>query len=183
MIVLSRLPVDGHYAADVLPGLLPLGFGLGLTFVPITLAGTSEAHAEDAGLASGLLNTAQQVGGSIGLAILATLAASRTASLLHTSVGPVSVPAAQVSGFHVAFAAASVLLLAAWTIVALQLRTRRAHEPHPAVLPAGAVAQAVGCAQCAPVATNLRDHMPTPKRLSCRGDWLAAPRSPITWSG
>ena len=56
---------------------------MGLTFVPITLAGTSEVGAEDAGLASGLLNTAQQVGGSIGLAVLSTLAVSRTTSLLH----------------------------------------------------------------------------------------------------
>jgi hypothetical protein len=80
------LSVDGHYVSDVLPGLLPLGFGLGLTFVPITLAGTSEASDEDAGLISGLLNTSQQVGGSIALAVLATLAASRTTSLLHGSV-------------------------------------------------------------------------------------------------
>jgi hypothetical protein len=62
MIVLTRLPVYGRYASDLLPGLLPLGLGPGLTFVPITLAGTSEARGEDAGLASGLLNTAQQVG-------------------------------------------------------------------------------------------------------------------------
>jgi MFS family permease len=158
MIVLTRLPVDGRYASDLLPGLLPLGLGLGLTFVPITLAGTSEASGEDAGLASGLLNTAQQVGGSIGLAILATLAASRTTKLLHTSVPHSSVAAAQVAGFHVAFTAASVLLAAAWTIVALQLRTRRARKPQPVDVPPGAAARAVGCAQCAPVATNLREH-------------------------
>jgi predicted MFS family arabinose efflux permease len=157
MIVLTRLPVHGHYVPDLLPGLLPLGFGLGLTFVPITLAGTSEASGEDAGLVSGLLNTAQQVGGSIGLAILATLAASRTNSLLHTSAAHTSVAAAQVSGFHVAFTAASVLLAAAWTIVALRLRTSRAREPQPVDVPAGAAARAVGCAQCAPVATSLRE--------------------------
>ena len=135
MIVLTRLPVDGRYASDLLPGLLPLGLGMGLTFVPITLAGTSEASGEDAGLASGLVNTAQQVGGSIGLAIFATLAASRTNSLLHTSVAHISVAAARVSGFHVAFTAASVLLAAACTIVALQLRTHRAREPQPVDVP------------------------------------------------
>jgi MFS family permease len=114
MIVLTQLPVHGRYASNLLPGILPLGLGLGLTFVPITLAGTSEVTGEDAGLASGLLNTAQQVGGSIGLAILSTLAASRTRSLLHGPVTPGSVAAARVSGFHVAFIAAAVLLGAAW---------------------------------------------------------------------
>ncbi len=154
MVVLTQLPVDGGYASDVLPGVLPLGLGLGLTFVPITLAGTSEVSGEDAGLASGLLNTAQQVGGSIGLAILSTLAASRTTSLLHGPVTPDSMLAARVSGFHVAFIAAAVLLGAAWTIVALQLRTSRIREPKPVEVPRDLAARAVGCAQCAPVAVT-----------------------------
>jgi EmrB/QacA subfamily drug resistance transporter len=151
MIVLTQLPVHGRYASDLLPGLLPLGLGLGLTFVPITLAGTSEVSGEDAGLASGLLNTAQQVGGSIGLAILATLAASRTTSLLHGQVAPGSVPAARVSGFHVAFIGAAVLLGAAWTIAALAQRTRRVGQPRRVDVPRDLAARAVGCAQCAPV--------------------------------
>jgi predicted MFS family arabinose efflux permease len=158
MIVLTRLPVDGHYISDLLPGLLPLGLGLGLTFVPITLAGTSEASGEDAGLVSGLLNTSQQVGGSIGLAILATLATSRTTNLLQASVAHNSPASAKVSGFHVAFTSASLLLAGAWTIVALELRSHDAGEPQPVDVPPGTVAQAVGCAQCAPVATNLREH-------------------------
>ena len=111
------------------------------------------------GLASGLLNTAQQVGGSIGLAILSTLAASRTTSLLHGPVTPGSVPAARVSGFHVAFIAAAVLLGAAWTVAALQLRTRPAGEPKRVDVPRDLAARAVGCAQCAPVAaTGTQDH-------------------------
>jgi EmrB/QacA subfamily drug resistance transporter len=159
MIVLTQLPVHGRYASDVLPGLLPLGLGLGLTFVPITLAGTSEVSGEDAGLASGLLNTAQQVGGSIGLAILSTLAANRTTTLLHGPVTSGSVPAARVSGFHVAFIAAAVLLGAAWTTAALQLRTRRVAEPRRVDVPPDLAARAVGCAQCAPVAvTNTGAH-------------------------
>jgi predicted MFS family arabinose efflux permease len=151
MIVLTQLPVHGSYASDLLTGLLPIGLGLGLTFVPITLAETSEVSPQDAGLASGLLNTAQQVGGSIGLAVLATLAASRTSSLLHSPVGLGSVPAARVSGFHVAFTAAAVLLGAAWTVVALGLRTARARAPGPVEVAPDAAARAVGCAQCAPV--------------------------------
>jgi hypothetical protein len=149
MIVLTQVPVHGRYGSNVLPGILPLGVGLGLTFVPITLAGTSEVSGEDAGLASGLLNTAQQVGGSIGLAILATLAASRTASLLHSPIAHGSVPAARVSGFHLAFMAAAALLTAAWTIAVLQLRTRRGREARPTKVSRDLAARAVGCAQCA----------------------------------
>jgi EmrB/QacA subfamily drug resistance transporter len=152
MIVLARLPVHGRYLSDVLPGLLPLGLGLGLTFVPITLAATSEVTGEDAGLASGLLNTAQQVGGSIGLAILSTLAASRTTSLLHGPATPGSADAARVSGFHVAFIAGVVLLGAAWSLAALQLRTRRAGAMTRVSVAPDLAARAVGCAQCAPVA-------------------------------
>jgi EmrB/QacA subfamily drug resistance transporter len=152
MIILTRLPLDGRYASNVLPGLLPLGLGLGLTFVPITLAGTSEVGGEDAGLASGLLNTAQQVGGSIGLAILATLAASRTTGLLHGPVARVSVPAARVSGFHVAFIAAAFLLTAAWTIAVLQWRTRRGRKAERVKVSRDLAARAIGCAQCAPAA-------------------------------
>ena len=152
MIVLTQVPVHGRYVSNLLPGLLPLGLGLGLTFVPITLAGTSEVSGEDAGLASGLLNTAQQVGGSIGLAILSTLAASRTTSLLHGAATPGFGVAARVSGFHVAFIAAGVLLAAAWTIAALQLRPRRVLEAKRVDVPRDLAARAVGCAQCAPVA-------------------------------
>jgi EmrB/QacA subfamily drug resistance transporter len=161
MIFLAQIPVHGHYASNLLPGLLPLGLGMGLTFVPITLAGTSEVGGDDAGLASGLLNTAQQVGGSIGLAILSTLAASRTTSLLHGPVTPGSLPAARVSGFHVAFIAAAALLGAAWALVALQLRTRRVREPERMDVPRDVAARAVGCAQCAPVAVSTREHQPS----------------------
>ena len=83
MLVLTQLPVHGSYAGDLLVGLLPMSIGMGLTFVPITLLGTSGVRGEDAGLASGLFNTAQQVGGSLGLAILSSLAASQTSSVLH----------------------------------------------------------------------------------------------------
>jgi EmrB/QacA subfamily drug resistance transporter len=161
MIVLTQLPVHGHYASNLLPGLLPIGLGMGATFVPLTLSGTSEVGGEEAGLASGLLNTAQQVGGSIGLAILATLAASRTSSLLHASGAAGSVSAARVSGFHVAFIGAAVLLGAAWTIVALQLRTDRIRDPKPVEVSPSAAAAAIGCAQCAPAAIGLRNQTTT----------------------
>jgi len=121
MAWLARVPVHGTYVSDLLVGLLPMSIGMGLTFVPITLLGTGGVRDDDAGLASGLFNTAQQVGGSLGLAILSTLAASRTASLLgsgHAVVG------ARVSGYHVAFLAATIMLAMGAVILAVGLRRR-----------------------------------------------------------
>jgi Na+/melibiose symporter-like transporter len=69
MLLLLRLGVGGSYASDLLPALIPLSIGMGLTFVPLTLIATSGVDRGDAGLASGLLNTSQQVGGALGLAI------------------------------------------------------------------------------------------------------------------
>jgi EmrB/QacA subfamily drug resistance transporter len=127
MVILARVPVHGTYAGDLLPGLLPLSIGMGLTFVPITLLATGGVAGNDAGLASGLFNTAQQVGGSLGLAILSTLAASRTTSVLnglHGSVSNAAGLAARVSGYHIAFIAAAVMLGAGVVILALGLRRR-----------------------------------------------------------
>jgi predicted MFS family arabinose efflux permease len=121
MIWLTRLPVHGSYVGDLLAGLMPMSIGMGLVFVPITLLGTGGVKDEDAGLASGLFNTAQQVGGSLGLAILSTLAASRTAHVAHTAGSHVS---ALVSGYQVAFAAAAVMLGVGGLILAVALRRR-----------------------------------------------------------
>jgi EmrB/QacA subfamily drug resistance transporter len=127
MVVLTQVPVHGTYVGDLLTGLMPMSIGMGLTFVPITLLGTGGVRDKDAGLASGLFNTAQQVGGSLGLAILASLAASQTSSLLH-GVGGAATQAAQVaarvSGYHVAFAAAAAMLGAGALILVVGLRRR-----------------------------------------------------------
>jgi MFS family permease len=127
MVVLARVPVHGTYAGDLLPGLLPMSIGMGFAFVPVTLLATGGVTGNDAGLASGLFNTSQQVGGSLGLAILSTLAASKTSSVLnglHGSVSEAASVAARVSGYHVAFIAAAVMLAAAGGILALVLRRR-----------------------------------------------------------
>ena len=130
MLVLTQLPVHGSYAGDLLVGLLPMSIGMGLTFVPITLLGTSGVKREDSGLASGLFNTAQQVGGSLGLAILASLAASQTSSLLHghAVVLPAAKVAARVSGYHVAFLAAAIMLAAAGALMTFGLRKSHTKE-------------------------------------------------------
>ena len=73
LLLLTRISVDGDYVGQVLPATVVLGIGLGMCFVPVTIAGTSGVAARDSGLASGLLNTTQQVGGSLGLAILSSI--------------------------------------------------------------------------------------------------------------
>ena len=140
LAVLTQLQVHGSYLGNLLSGLFPMSIGMGLTFVPITLLGTGGVEGNDAGLASGLFNTAQQVGGSLGLAILATLATSQTNSLLHGTVTPAVAAAAHVSGYHVAFAAAATMLGVGGLILALALRPRhiRAIDTDVVAVPAGA---------------------------------------------
>jgi EmrB/QacA subfamily drug resistance transporter len=144
MLVLTQLPVHGSYAGNLLVGLLPMSLGMGLTFVPITLLGTSGVRSEDAGLASGLFNTAQQVGGSLGLAILSTLAASQASSVLH-GTGAAAAVAAKVSGYHVAFLAAAVMLASGVVLLVFMLRRRHMKDVELAIstpgdlVPVGAV--------------------------------------------
>ena len=105
MLALSRVPVDGSYLADVLPGLLLVALGMGLAFVPSTIAATAGVGADDHGLASGLLNTSLQLGGAIGLAVLATLAAAAGAAAGHDP----AVPAALVAGYRAGYLGAAAL--------------------------------------------------------------------------
>jgi EmrB/QacA subfamily drug resistance transporter len=141
MLVLTQLPVHGSYAGNLLVGLLPISIGLGLAFVPITLLGTSGVSRDDSGLASGLFNTAQQVGGSLGLAILSTLAASQTVSVLH-GTGGVTAVAARVSGYHVAFLAAGIMLAVGSGLLTFGLRRRHLRDVEEAMETSGAAAVA-----------------------------------------
>jgi hypothetical protein len=124
--------VHGSYVGNLLTGLIPLSIGMGLVFVPLTLMATSGVSADDAGLASGLFNTAQQVGGSLGLAILATLAASRTSHLVSSHAAATHA-AATVSGYHVAFLAAAIMLFAATVLLVVALRKRHLAEVAQAI--------------------------------------------------
>jgi EmrB/QacA subfamily drug resistance transporter len=114
--LLTQVSVDGTYLADVLPGSLLMAFGLGLAFVPLTLAATANVENEDAGLASGIMNTSQQIGGALGLAVLSTLAADRTASF----VGPQA--EALVAGYQRAYLAGAILLAVGALLALLLLR-------------------------------------------------------------
>jgi EmrB/QacA subfamily drug resistance transporter len=141
LFYLSRVTVDGTYVKDLLPGLLLMSFGMGNTFVPITLIATTNVDASDAGLASGLFNTSQQVGGALGLAVLSTLAADRTASYLGGlghQPGPQDVAAGLVEGFQVAFTSAAILVTVGAILLAALLRSRDVANVNPeqAVVPA-----------------------------------------------
>jgi EmrB/QacA subfamily drug resistance transporter len=100
LVVLSRAPVAGDYLTDLLPALLPLGFGAGLSFVSITTAALARVDEDAAGLASGLLSTMAQIAGALALAILVTVVSERSGDLTASGSAPL---AAQVGGFQLAF--------------------------------------------------------------------------------
>ncbi|GAB3416642.1 MFS transporter [Flindersiella endophytica] len=124
---LARVPVDGRYLTDVLPVLVVLGVGAGLALPAVTSLAMSDVAGADAGLASGVLNTTQQVGGALGLSVLATLATGRTDLLLASGVARA---AALTGGYQLAFGIGAALLAAAivLTLVAVPGRRRSPHN-------------------------------------------------------
>ena len=127
LLLFLRLTPDSSYLTDLLPGIMLASIGMGLLFVPITLIATSGIPNDDAGLASGLFNTSQQIGGALGLALLSTLATNRTEDELASAGAQPTAAAtadALVSGFHVAWLS-SAILLAAGGLLLLGLLRRR----------------------------------------------------------
>jgi predicted MFS family arabinose efflux permease len=118
----TRLQAHGDYAGRVLPAMVVMGVGLGMSFVPVTIAATSGVAREDSGLASGLLNTTQQVGGSLGLAVLSAVSTSRITSELH---GGSTLPAALTHGFTGAFTVSAILCAVAAVVAIVLLPGRR----------------------------------------------------------
>jgi EmrB/QacA subfamily drug resistance transporter len=132
--LLARVPVTGGYLPDVLPPVLLLGIGFGMAMPALMALAMSGAAPEDSGLASGLFNTTQQVGGALGLSVLAVLAATHTGTLRDGGVGEA---AALAGGYRLAFTVAVVLVGAAIAIAAVVLRQpRKVPEPVPEPCPA-----------------------------------------------
>jgi EmrB/QacA subfamily drug resistance transporter len=119
MLLFARTPVDGSYVADVLPAMIFVGIGAGLSFPALMTLAMSGATPADSGLASGLVNTSAQVGGAVGLAVLATLATERTEGLV---AGGEEAMAALNAGFHLAYLVGAAILAAAIVIAATVLR-------------------------------------------------------------
>jgi EmrB/QacA subfamily drug resistance transporter len=138
LVYFTQVSVGGSYLGDLLPGFLLVGLGIGFSFVPISIAALAGIRASEAGLASGLINTSQQIGGALGIAALSTIATTRTGDAIASGVAQ---PAALVDGFTAAFAVGAVI--AAIGIVATLVLVRReelapvAHpqavEPQPAL--------------------------------------------------
>jgi EmrB/QacA subfamily drug resistance transporter len=127
LLVLRGAGVDGTYLSNLLPGIIPMSIGMGMIFLPLTLIATTGVSAADAGLASGLFNTSQQVGGALGLAILSTIAADRTTGLLEDlgrTAGAQDRVSALVDGFHVAYLGGIGLLVLGGVVLLAVLRAR-----------------------------------------------------------
>ena len=122
LVVFAQAPVDGSYVANVLPVMVLMGAGAGLCFPALMGLAMSGATPEDAGLASGLINTTAQVGGALGLAVLATLSAS------HAGDHPTA--ASLTGGYHVAFWIAAALVAAATAVAVTVLKQPQAAEAH-----------------------------------------------------
>jgi EmrB/QacA subfamily drug resistance transporter len=131
LALFSQAPVDGGYLVHVLPPMVLMGVGAGICFPALMTLAMSAATPEDAGLTSGLINTTGQVGGALGLAVLATLSAGRTGTL--TAQGH-SAAAALTGGYHLAFWVAAALIAAAVVIALTVLKTPATVAP-PAPAP------------------------------------------------
>lgn len=129
MLYLSRLPVDGTYVADVLPRILLIGVGGAWTFVAVTVAAVAKVDAQKAGIASGMLNACQQVGGAIGLAVLVTISAHHGRTLAAQGTPAMT---AEVQGHGLAFVVGAGLCLAA-VVVALLFIENIKPAPRPRI--------------------------------------------------
>jgi EmrB/QacA subfamily drug resistance transporter len=125
LLLFARAPVGGQFALDVLPAIVLLGVGTGMAFNPVMLAAVGDAEPSESGLASGVLNTSLMMGGALGLAVLASVAASRTQHLLGARHGQL---VALTGGYHAAFLAGALFAAVAAVLGAGLLRPAQPHE-------------------------------------------------------
>jgi EmrB/QacA subfamily drug resistance transporter len=119
LLLFARAPVDGSFVVDVLPSMILLGLGAGIAFNPVLLAAMGDVEQSEAGLASGVVNTSFMMGGALGLAVLASLAASRTETLAAAGDAPL---VALTGGYHLAFLVGALFAFAAAALGAALLR-------------------------------------------------------------
>ncbi|MGN6429605.1 MAG: MFS transporter [Gaiellaceae bacterium] len=129
MLLFVRAPVDGSFVTDVLPSMILLGIGAGMAFNPVLLAAMGDVEPSEAGLASGLVNTSFMMGGALGLAVLASIAASRTHALRVAGHGELS---ALTGGYHLAFVFGALFAALAALLGGLLLRPSEQAVPHRA---------------------------------------------------
>ena len=134
LVLFARAPADGNFVVDVLPAMILLGLGAGMAFNPVLLAAMSDVEPTEAGLASGVVNTSFMMGGALGLAVLASLAAFRTDTLLASGE---SQAAALTGGYHVAFLVGAIFALVAAGLGAFLLRAPAPEASHVRAEPVG----------------------------------------------
>ena len=125
LLVLTRIVVQGTYTATILPGIELIALGLAFVFVPLSIASMQGVEPGEIGLASGLINATQQIGGAIGLAVLSTVATTHTNGLLHSLHGPTAYLRALVGGFQYAFGTAAAIAAAGIMLAVALLPGRR----------------------------------------------------------
>jgi len=131
LLYFTQVSVDGSYLGDLLPGFLIIAIGMGFAFVPISIAALAGVQAKDAGLASGLINTSQQIGGALGIAVLSSVAVAHTTDAANAGD---AVPQALTSGFQAAFwvgaGVAAIGVLASLVLIRKEeLAAAPAYEP------------------------------------------------------
>jgi EmrB/QacA subfamily drug resistance transporter len=120
LLLFAHAPVGGSFVVDVLPPMILLGFGAGMAFNPLLLAAMSDVEQQESGLASGMVNTAFMMGGALGLAVLASIAAAHTDSLRASGSGALE---ALVGGYHIAFVVGALFAIGAAAVGAVFFRT------------------------------------------------------------
>jgi EmrB/QacA subfamily drug resistance transporter len=134
LVLFARLPVDGHYLTDLLPAFLLSGIGLALGFVPMSIGGLTGVEETDAGIASGLINTTQQIGGAVGVAVATTVATTFTSHFVtaHPGNSPLG-GAALTHGFQIAFYVLAALAVAGAVIAALLIESGPTRPGHASI--------------------------------------------------
>jgi EmrB/QacA subfamily drug resistance transporter len=133
LVLFTQVSVGGSYVTDLLPGFLLIGIGIGFSFVPISIAALAGVEPGEAGLASGLINTSQQIGGALGIAALSTIATSSTEDAVSTGS---ALPTALVDGFTAAFIAGAIIAALGILAAATLIRRDELEQPEEAGEPA-----------------------------------------------